>query len=59
LEVSRGRHVGRDVNSARSGWSKEYIEEKTESWNEDVSMDNIHNGKWLGGEKHWRQFETL
>lgn len=60
LEVSRGRHhAGHDVNSARSGWCKEYIEEQTEIWNEDVMMDSHHNGEWLGGEEHWRQFEAL
>ena len=60
LEVSRGRHhTGYDVNSARSGWWKEYIEEQMEIWDEDVWMDDYHNGEWLGGEEHWRQFETL
>lgn len=60
LEVSYGKkHLGYDVDSARSGWDKEIIEEATDSWNEVVLMDTNTGGEWVGGEEHWSQFRKL
>jgi hypothetical protein len=60
LGVSRGeKHLGYDVNSARSGWHEEVIEERTEDWNEGVLMDHRHNGDWLGGREYWAKFSAL
>jgi hypothetical protein len=45
--------------SARSGWDKEFIEEQSEMWNEDVLMDSMHHGEWVGGAEHWAKFKVL
>jgi len=47
------------LDGARSGWDGEYIEERSEGWNEDVVMDADSGGNFLGGEEHWRQFAVL
>jgi hypothetical protein len=60
LEVSTGKkHIGYDVNSAKSGWYRESIEERTESWNDDVMMDIDTEGEFLGGAEHWAKFKVL
>lgn len=60
LEVSRGeKHKGYDINSARSGWDRDSIEEQSDSWNDDVMMDAHTQGEWLGGAEHWAQFDML
>jgi hypothetical protein len=50
---------GYNVDSALSPWDSDILDEKTESWNDDVWMDNRHNGEWVGGAGHWAKFEVL
>jgi hypothetical protein len=58
--VSRGEtHPRYDVDSAKSGWDEEIIEEQREDWNEDVLMDYRHNGDWVGAREHWAKFSVL
>ncbi|KAF1993820.1 hypothetical protein P154DRAFT_527481 [Amniculicola lignicola CBS 123094] len=53
LEVSRGeKHRGYDADGAKSGWYKESIEERTDSWNNDVLIDAYTGGEFVGGEEH-------
>jgi hypothetical protein len=60
LAVSCGEtHRGYSVDGAKSAWDRESIEELTESWNEDVSMDSRTAGDWLGGAEHWDRFRML
>jgi hypothetical protein len=60
LAVSCGEtHRGYGVDSAKSAWNKDSIEEDSDSWNDDVMMDSIHNGEFLGGAEHWAKFDTL
>lgn len=60
LAVSCGEsHRGYSIDSARSAWDRDSIEEETDSWNDDVMMDHIHNGDWLGGAEHWAKFDVL
>ena len=47
------------IDGARSGWDKKFIDEQFESWNEDVLMDLLRHGEWLGGEEHWSKFRVL
>ncbi|RYN63054.1 hypothetical protein AA0117_g12853 [Alternaria alternata] len=54
-----GSHRGYSVDSARSAWDRDSIEEERDSWNDDVMMDHIHNGDWLGGAEHWAKFDVL
>jgi hypothetical protein len=60
LAVAQGEHHrGYSVDSAKSAWDEDTIEQETESWNEDVMMDHIHNGEWMGGPEYWATFEVL
>jgi hypothetical protein len=60
LAVSCGEtHRGYGVDSAKSAWNNDSIEEDRDSWNDDVMMDSIHNGEFLGGPEHWAKFDTL
>jgi hypothetical protein len=60
LAVSRGeKHMGYGIDSARSAWDKDSIEEACESWNDDVLTDANTNGEWIGGAVHWAKFEIL
>ncbi|KAF2113847.1 hypothetical protein BDV96DRAFT_688750 [Lophiotrema nucula] len=60
LEVSRGeKDRGYVDDGAKSGWYKEIIDERTDSWNDDVLMDAIHGGEYLGGNEHWSKFKLL
>jgi hypothetical protein len=60
LEVSHGEeHRGYHIDEVRSGWYRESIEEASESWNDDLMMDDITGGEFLGGAEHWKQFEVL
>jgi hypothetical protein len=54
LAVSCGEtHRGYGVDSAKSAWNKDSIEEDSDSWNDDVMMDSIHNGgRTLGKVRH-------
>jgi hypothetical protein len=63
-EATEGRLVGKKgsrfvSDTAASGWDSAYIEAMSESWDDDFGMDYIHDGKFLGGEKHWKQFAVL
>ncbi|KAF2710764.1 hypothetical protein K504DRAFT_465815 [Pleomassaria siparia CBS 279.74] len=60
LEVACGKkHDGYDVDSARSAWDEDLIEEQTDSWNENVSMDCAHSGEYCGGAEYWDCFRVL
>jgi hypothetical protein len=60
LGVSRGEtHLGYDIDSAKSGWHEEIIDEQREDWNEDVLMDHRHKGDWVGGTEYWAKFSML
>ncbi|EMD86661.1 hypothetical protein COCC4DRAFT_200501 [Bipolaris maydis ATCC 48331] len=60
LAVSCGEtHRGYSVDSAKGTWDRESIEEQTDSWNDDVMMDAITGGEWLGGAEHWAKFDML
>ena len=60
LAVSCGEtHRGYSIDSAKSAWDRESIEESTDSWNDDVFMDLIHQGEILGGAEHWAKFDML
>lgn len=54
-----GIHRGYSVDGAKSAWDKDSIEEQTESWNDDVMMDSITAGEFLGGAEHWVKFNML
>lgn len=47
------------MDSRRSGWDLEMIEDRTESWNNDVEMDDYTNGEWLGGQEYWVRFDIF
>ncbi|ENI06505.1 hypothetical protein COCC4DRAFT_134240 [Bipolaris maydis ATCC 48331] len=53
------RTENNSMNGPRSGWDLEFIEDQTESWNNDVEMDAYTNGEWLGGQEYWARFEVL
>jgi hypothetical protein len=60
LEVSCGEsHRGYSIDSAKSAWDKESIDGQIESWNDDVMMDVITGGEYLGGQEHWAKFDVL
>jgi hypothetical protein len=60
LAVSCGEiREGHSIDSTRSSWSKATVDEQTESWNEDVSMDASSHGDFLGGAEHWAKFKVL
>jgi hypothetical protein len=59
LAVSCGEnHIGYSIDSVKSTWDKDSIEEESESWNEDVMMDTMHHGEWMGA-GHWAKFDVL
>jgi hypothetical protein len=61
LEASCGEesHAGYKVEGAESGWYRELIDERMDSWNEDVCMDAYHGDDYIGGEEHWKLFRVL
>jgi hypothetical protein len=60
LAVSCGEiHKGYSVDSVKSVWDKDTIEQESDSWNEDVMMDTNTSGEFLGGEEHWAKFSVL
>ncbi|EUC27294.1 hypothetical protein COCCADRAFT_31190 [Bipolaris zeicola 26-R-13] len=60
LAVSCGEtHRGYSIDRAKSTWDRESIEEQTDSWNDDVMMDAITGGEWLGGAEHWAKSDML
>lgn len=60
LAVSCGEiHRGYSVNGAKSAWDKDSIQEQTESWNDNVMMDSITAGNFLGSAEHWSKFSML
>jgi hypothetical protein len=58
LGKSRGEDQDRDT-LARSGWDKDIIDEQCDSWNDDVMMDDITGGEFLGGAEHWAKYDVL
>lgn len=60
-ERLQGSHRGdqKRSNPAKTGWDRETIRDQTDFWNDDVLMDVMKNGKWVGGAEHWANYDIL
>ncbi|KAF2755967.1 hypothetical protein EJ05DRAFT_502441 [Pseudovirgaria hyperparasitica] len=60
LDFAHGKkHPGHNCEGARIWWDSTYLDEATDSWNEDILSDAYSGGDYLGGAEHWSLFNKL